>query len=487
MSKVRSVFGALLAAEIIWWAFFCFSTSVLPDEGYFHMRQATHIRETGFPLLHDNLSYGGRDFIVLPLFDYFIAFFSLFVEMIQAVKIASFFLIISIMILVFLVSNIITGNTTSALFSTALSGMAPSIIYNFSSSSLLGVVLSLALIFLISESVTKTNIVLLGALLLALILSSSLYFVFILSILLYIFFIKIEGIKHTIGELELVLCAVFIGAWGSMILFRDAIFLNGSAALFGNVPQQIRTQLPTAVSLAFSIGLIPFITGIYATFNYVFIKRNKPIYLCVSLLLVSFFLASLSMLPVKEGIILASFLFCILSSFVWRDFFFWVEKTKASSFKTQIQLTFILLIAVSGIIVFSAETKIFYSSLSTKSDIIAMNWMLANLLPNEKVMALYDEGNAITALSKHPVVIDSSFLLVKDPQEVFNDASIIFKTYETESVRIMNTYNASILFFSERAQVSNPEPDYFSNKECFELLYNSKSQIYRSKCRWVES
>jgi len=75
MGKWIGVVFAIVLGLRLWLAF---STPNLAFEGYEHARQVDHILATGLPLTYDELSWGGREVVGTPLFDYILAFFSLF-------------------------------------------------------------------------------------------------------------------------------------------------------------------------------------------------------------------------------------------------------------------------------------------------------------------------------------------------------------------------------------------------------------------------
>ena len=313
------------------------------------------------------------------------------------------------------------------------------------------------------------------------------YLLLIIGLLLYVFFIKTEEIKHSQGELELILCATLVSVWFSMIIFRNALIFHGVEVLFGNVPEQLQNQFPNTISLVILLGLFPFFLGLYAIFSHIFIKKNKSVYLCVSLLLASFFLTIFSFVSVNDGIVISASLLCVLSSFSWKELIFSIEKTKLSNFKAHLQLLAILMVVLIGIATLQTSANIYNSSILSVSDIDAIKWMSNNIQPSAKVMALYDEGNAIAALSRHPTVGDSSFILIGNSNAITGDQLRFFKTYETDAVKIMNKYNASIIFYSQRAQAQSAKPEFLNNKECFELIYDAGAQIFNSKCRLIAS
>lgn len=50
------------------------------DSAYFNVRYVEHLLENKRPLTYDELSYGGRNVLVAPLFYYILAFFKLFLN-----------------------------------------------------------------------------------------------------------------------------------------------------------------------------------------------------------------------------------------------------------------------------------------------------------------------------------------------------------------------------------------------------------------------
>jgi len=486
MSPVRNVLLVLILLEVAWWGFTIPSHS-LSDEGYFHLRQAENIRSTGFPLVNDELSYGGRNHIILPLYDYFVALISFIANLEVAIKIVNFILIACLIASVFFVAREMAGDVTSALFSAVAFGLLPSILDNMGSSILLGLLFIMILIFFISRTNISNNLLIISIIFVLLLFTNIIYLLLIIGLLLYVFFIKTEEIKHSQGELELILCATLVSVWFSMIIFRNALIFHGVEVLFGNVPEQLQNQFPNTISLVILLGLFPFFLGLYAIFSHIFIKKNKSVYLCVSLLLASFFLTIFSFVSVNDGIVISASLLCVLSSFSWKELIFSIEKTKLSNFKAHLQLLAILMVVLIGIATLQTSANIYNSSILSVSDIDAIKWMSNNIQPSAKVMALYDEGNAIAALSRHPTVGDSSFILIGNSNAITGDQLRFFKTYETDAVKIMNKYNASIIFYSQRAQAQSAKPEFLNNKECFELIYDAGAQIFNSKCRLIAS
>ncbi|TAL52496.1 MAG: hypothetical protein EPN86_05205 [Nanoarchaeota archaeon] len=484
MKWVQAFMLVVILGEIASFSVFTLQSGSLLDEGYFHMRQAENILKNGVPLSHNQ----GRELIVLPFYDYLIAALSLFTGLMLAIKILSIFLMFAILLLVFLVSRKITGNQTAGLSSASLAGLMSAFYFNFAGASiLLAIFILLIFIFMLAKySTQKKFTFILLALFLILMFTHVLYLALVSSLLVYLFFLKMEDVKHEQGEIEIVVCIVFIAAWFSIVFFRDSLFLHGAQALSGNLPSGLRSQLPSIIQVIIQIGVVAFFFGIYAAYNYLFMKKNKIIYLCVSLLLVFFFSVLFSSISPREGIFASGIILCILSSFVWRDFFVFIEKTHASKFKQLIQIVIILIAIVMGVLILMHEQKVVEDSLLSKTDLEAIKWIGNNTGKDKIVFSLYDEGNAIEAIASHPVFLDSSFLLTKNSDEVFNDSQKVLSTYETEAVRLLNKHGAKILFYSQRARSIYPKPEYLNDDSCFELLFDNGVSVYQLKCEVVQ-
>src|SRR3989338_8275102 len=75
------------------------------DDAYFSLRQIEHIRQTGTPLLTDDLSYGGRTFIVLPFGYYVFSLFSIFLPLAFVAKLLPNVLASSIIFIIYAISK----------------------------------------------------------------------------------------------------------------------------------------------------------------------------------------------------------------------------------------------------------------------------------------------------------------------------------------------------------------------------------------------
>ena len=79
MKKITATILLLIIflVTFVFRTYFAFQTPEFSYNSYFSLRQIEHIEETGFPLFHDDLSFGGRTFLFPPLFLYVLSFFSL--------------------------------------------------------------------------------------------------------------------------------------------------------------------------------------------------------------------------------------------------------------------------------------------------------------------------------------------------------------------------------------------------------------------------
>src|SRR3989344_5039774 len=197
-------------------------------ESYFYLRQVEHVTNTGFPLYHDPLSYGGRDVIYLPLFYYFNAFFDLFLPLELVAKIIPNLLFASLTLIVFLLGKTITKNEPAALFSALIAGFLP-ILFTPNSFTSLSLFLPLVFLniyaFLNLQERLHLPLYLLTFLLLCL--TSAATFLLVFGQGLYLFLAYLEHKKINPSEREIIIFSLFFYIWSQFLFFKNTFILEG--------------------------------------------------------------------------------------------------------------------------------------------------------------------------------------------------------------------------------------------------------------------
>ena len=106
--------------------FFAYQTPYfVSDRAYFHLRQVQHIQETGFPLFLDPLHAQGIVRIFLPLYDYILAVFTLFLPLELVAKIVPNLFASLLIFIVYLLVYELTRNDKLSILCAAVSGIFP--------------------------------------------------------------------------------------------------------------------------------------------------------------------------------------------------------------------------------------------------------------------------------------------------------------------------------------------------------------------------
>ena len=202
---MKKEWGILLAIFIIVAGiriFFAFQADYFSDDySYFTLRQIEHIKETFVPLYGDNLSYGGRTHVFLPLFHYILAFFTTLFNPIIVAKVLPNLFASSIVFVVYLLVKEITKNENISLFTSVFSAFIPIYFYktlNTISLYSISVPLSVLLLYLFINIDKGANTKLFLITIIFLMLTHTSVILLVLSLIVYLVLVKIEDLKFRI-------------------------------------------------------------------------------------------------------------------------------------------------------------------------------------------------------------------------------------------------------------------------------------------------
>jgi len=210
--------------------FFAFSSSNLESGAYFHLRQISHISQTGFPLFEDNLSYGGRLLFFPVLFYYLLAFFNLFLSLDFVVRFFPNLFLSSLIFIIFVSVRRFFSNDYYALLTSFIAGFIPvlfsSHLFSVSPLSLSLPLIFLSLFFFLNLSKKNFSMFYLFFVLLAAFTHPSVFFL-IFSLLFYLLFKFLVGFRTDRAEVELVIFSFLavVGVFKNEELFVKLISL----------------------------------------------------------------------------------------------------------------------------------------------------------------------------------------------------------------------------------------------------------------------
>ena len=118
-----------------------------------------------------------------------------------------------------------------------------------------------------------------------------------------------------------------------------------------------------------------------------------------------------------------------------------------------------------------------------------LKWLKENSDENATISATPDQGYIINAIADRKNIIDSDFLLVKDPSQRLIDIQTIYRTYyKTEAVSLLNKYNVDYILFSPKAKTEFDIQNirYIEDEKCFKPIFTGKVSLYKSLCKIEE-
>ncbi|MBU0667202.1 MAG: glycosyltransferase family 39 protein [Nanoarchaeota archaeon] len=467
--------------------FFAFQSPEFSYDSYFVLRQVEHIKETGRPIFSDSLSFGGRVFIFPPLFYYILSLFSFVFSVEYVVKILpNVFYSLSIFA-VYLLSFHITKKRVISLLAAFSSAFIPIYFLNLNNVSVYSLVLPLFLfiIYCVLKSEDKNYLNLSLFLLILLVLTHSSSFFLIFGFLLFLFFLKVEGLVIEDREIEIILFSTFLIFWFNFVLFKQALFVHGPFVIWQNIPLQILKNFFSEFNILeviYYLGFIPLIFGFYAVFHVFSQIKKKSVFMIVGFVTSSLILLWLKLIRFRLGLIFLGVMLVLLAAYSWKLFYSYLRKTKvpknANVFLIIVFILFIISSFIPAISLANNSSKLVPSD----EEINALLWIEENTPKDAVILSRPEEGHLITYFAKRKNVLDSNYLLITDANQRFMDVNMIYKVrFKIEVVRKLNKYDVDYIYFSSKF---GPETKLFyaDSSDCFTLVYNSSIKVYEVHC-----
>ena len=490
--KIKTRYIILIALFVLYFGtrvYFALQTDYFSDDySYFVLRQVDHITKTGMPLINDDLSYGGRTYVFMPLYFYILTFFTLFFPKIIVIKIINNFFASTLILGVYLVCSIVVKNRKISLICSILAASIPAYINatlnNVSTYSLI-VPGSFFLLYLFLNLEKEKDVLnLLIFLTLIVVLSSASTILIILGILIFIILSYLENVPLKKIELEYTAFFVFFFLWTNFIIFKEAFQKHGLSIIWSNIPPSIVTSYFANINIVqavSSIGFLPFIFGTYTTYNYLLKKKSKNVSLFITLFLSTFLLFILKLIQTDLAFAMMGTSLVVLFGRFLRDLFSVIKKTKFAKLTNWVYMIVILLLLltqfVPGLILMTENINKSHD----KNYINGFIWFKKNTKKNSVILAIPEEGNLITYFGERKNIIDTEFILIDDVEVRHNDINAVFThKFKIEAIRILEKYNVDYIVFSNRTKEKySIEEIAYIHDECFDLVLNETIQIYK--------
>ncbi len=502
MKKEIKILLALFAAIALLRIGLAFYVPNFTYESYYHLRQVEEITQTGFPLYHDELSYGGRDYAFLPFFHYFMAFFNLFLPLAIAAKIIPNILIATLILSAYFISKKITNDSTASLLSALIAGLLPILFYtnSFMAETLFLPVTFISIYAFINikdaplahfETITKSIkqkkfiFLYLGSFI-TLTLTSSLTVLLLVGFGIYLLLSILEGKKINKAELEIIICSTFFFLWMQFLFFKKSLLQEGIAFIWQNVPTKTISSYFPHLSIAQAlvlVSIIPFAAGIFVAYKSLFKLKNQKAFLLISFVISTTVLAWFRLLQFKQSLAFFGLVLAILFASFYSDTDNYFKKTKLFHWRKYLLPITIILLLVSMIV--PAVNVSLQQNTPTKETVAAFEWIGANALPDSGVFARLEEGHLITYFGHRKNLMDDQFRQVKDVNQRFNDLNSLFTTrFQTQALSLAEKYGLQyfVLTPAAREQYNLSKKFNYATKRCFEPIYGNETKIFAVKC-----
>lgn len=452
--------------------FFSLSTENFSDDkSYFSLRQIEHIKETGKPLIHDSLSYGGRTFVLMPLYYYFMAFFYLFNSIIL-LKIVQNAMASLILIASYMLTLRLLKNKNIALFCSILISCIPIYLENtINTINPLAVVIpgSVYLIYLFLELNTKLNLLIFLTLLLSITSGTSIFL--ITSFIAYLILNNIYSRKIEKVEFEYISFFIMFFLWVIFILFKNAFQIHGFGIIYQNIPEGLRENL-SLISFITYVGPVFIVLGSYSLYSNLFKEKNSELMIISAILLCMLPLSVFQLISMPYSVALTCICLIILSGNFVKEFFGFIEKSKLMHMKKGFAVLLVILILLQSAFWLISLKIMPYSS----SYIAAFKILKEDLPKNSTVISMPKDGNLIAYFGNKKNVMDTDYILADNPQSRYNDLINFYNSkFRINSLRILDKYDAEyFLVYNNSFQLQNDQ--------CFSLIYLGELKIYRKVC-----
>lgn len=455
------------------------------NDSYYALRQIEHIRDTGKPLITDNLSYSGRIYAVLPFYFYLLALAIKVFPGIITIKIISNLLASLIIPSVYLLVHKVTSNRRSSIISAVVAAMIPLYITktfnNISEYSFIIPLVVFILYLFLKLDNDSSSLFYLIPITIAIVLTSSSVIYLLVGIIIYFILNYLENKKIERIEMEYASFFMLFFLWVNFLMYKNAFQMHGFQMLWGNMPKTLLENYFLQLDVFHTItvlGILPILTGVYTIYNYIMRKYDKDVNLLVALFLTGFSILWLKLTALEEAYLFLSLFLVLLFGIFLKDIFLLLKKTIISEKSNAIFIVVVIIIVVLNIL--PSFTSIYNSDSPPDAYYDGFIWIKNNTPEDSVILGKPQEGNLISYFGDRKNVIDTEYMLIEDADTRYDEVVKFYKTrFKIDSLRIIDKYNINYFV------VSNANTTIYQNDPCFIERYNNNLKIYEvnSECK----
>jgi hypothetical protein len=485
------IFMLVLALRL----YIAFQTPLFNYDAYFNLRQAEHIRDTGFPLYNDPLSYGGKTQLFAPLHYYTIAAFSLIMPVEIAAKIVPNIAAALIIFVIYSMSIKLTKSNKISLLTSFISGFVPIYFIDINRASVN--YLAILLIFLIAYSMMRLNerkyVDYTLIFMFLLVLTTPMAFILVIGLLIYLLLLKLENFVIEMKELEVILFFTFLVFWVNLLIYKNAFLAHGLLVIWQNVPVSILSNFfgnLGFIQVLGAISIIPLVFGAYAFYSALHLERNKEVIILLSLGLSTFILLWFKLVDLISGLTFLGMTLVALTAYSLKHINEFIEKSKLHKYEKILQISLLAIFIIT--IIPSIWSIAFVSNIGPMNtpaiaDIQTLQWAAENTPKTAVIAAGLEEGDMVAYYGKRKNIMDTNFLLTPGIDQRYDDLNEIYTTdFETKAIGILNKYHSKYILITKNTldEYEIGQVAYITDKECFTLeYYREESYLYKTDCK----
>lgn len=470
-----------------------FSVEAPSYTSYFTIIQAEKILKTGTPLYEDPLSFQGRTYLFNPFFYYIVAFFILFIPKVLLLKLLPNLAMASLVPLVYLIAHNLTKSRGTSLITAFFAGFAPILFSTFLNEATplsFALPLSAALFLTLLDVEAKPLPALLCTLLLTLL--SPVIWLFLFTYVIYLLILTAERISINTSYMEMALITFLFAAWYTLVTYKQALFREGIAILWGSLPLTVRTTMFgdfTLLAMIYAVGVVPLALGSYALYHNAFEQRVRKIFFIAAFTLTTLGAAIFQLIPLRLALLYLSLSFLLLSAPALHNMIIYLKKMRfprVAAITTSLLLLFFILTSLLP----ALSTGVWPQSSPTQNELDAMHWISENTKQDAAILAAPKSGFLINNEAKRTSIINTNYLLITNPDALIADIDQIYEAPFTVAVtELLTKHGVDYILLgpteNERfAEVGAVAKD----RDCFPLVYkNPTVAIFSVKCTVARS
>ena len=294
-----------------------------------------------------------------------------------------------------------------------------------------------------------------------------------------------EGKKIKREEIELIIFSLFFFVWTQFIFFKNLFLTQGISFIWQNIPTKIITEyFPqfTILDALITVSIIPFLIGIFVVYRSLFKLKGQKAFLLISFAISTTLLTWFKFIEFQLALSFFGIILAILFAIFYKDAINYLKSTKLPRLKKPFIMTIIILLLLTT--VYPALNNALQQQTPENDEIAAFSWLKENTPKQTKALALLEEGHLITYYGERKNLMDSRFGLVKEIDQRFAAIEALYKTsFQTQALHLTDQYQIKYLILTPTAREKYElERFNYLTEECFELVHNQGTKIYKINC-----